>query len=209
MLPTSSLLDCLDPALYDVVLLRDFSRRLYSRGIPGLGDDFFAMLAALRQAAGLDAYRNCVALGTSSGGLPALLAAIALGLPRGISIGGMDFARFAARLRIYGVDAAPYAALLASRPSPFPELLLVFCGAYAPEAAAARDLQPRVPSRLWAVKNCKGHNVLPDKLEQGRLPPFLANVLGQSLECDPGDAPSAAFELPPPAAIETPTGAAS
>ncbi len=183
MVPTPSVLDCFDPALYDVILLRDFARAFFSRGIPGLGDDFFAMLSNLRQAAELDAYRNCIALGSSSGGLPALLAAIVLGLRRGVSIGGMDFAEFAARLERDGLSEAPYAATLASRPEPFPELQLVFCRGHPVDSAAATALHRRIPSNLRDV-NCKGHGVIPTKLMRRRLPSFLADVLGQGLEQD-------------------------
>jgi hypothetical protein len=114
--------------------------------------------------------------------LPALLAAIMLQLDRGISIGALDFPRFAARLRSNGVSEEPYAALLASRPDPFPELLLVYSGGYAIDEAAASALHQRVPSQLWPVKNSKGHAVFAWKFAQGRLPEFLSNILGQSVE---------------------------
>ncbi|MDQ2961563.1 MAG: hypothetical protein M3R31_00160 [Pseudomonadota bacterium] len=182
MLPMHCLLGCLDPALYDVIVLRDFSRRFFSMGIPGLGEDFFETLSNLRHHADLSAYRNSIALGTSSGGLPALLAAIQLRLDRGISIGGVDFPQLAARLRRYGVSEEPYAELLASRPDPFPELLLVYSGGYAIDEAAASALHQCVPSQLWPVKNSEGHAVLAWKFAQRRLPAFLSNLLGQSVE---------------------------
>ena len=186
MVPTPSVLDCFEPALYDVILLRDFSQAFFSRGIPGLGEDFAAMLSNLRRTVELGAYRNCISLGSSSGGLPALLAAIQLGLSRGISIGGMDFAQLADKLKSQGLSDEPYAALLESRREPFPELLLVFCGGNAVDAAAATALQARVPSRLWEIKSCKGHGVLPTKLMRGQLPSFLANIIGQPVESRPG-----------------------
>jgi len=181
-LPSPLLLGCLNPALYDVVLLRDFSKRFFSKGIPGLGADFFQALPNLKSHVDPTAYRNCIALGASSGGLPAVLAAILLKLNRGVSIGGLDFPRFAAKLRDFGVSDEPYAALLASRPDPFPELLLVFGAGYATDVVAARGLHGRVPSRLLEVKACDDHLVLAWKLLRGRLPKFLSKVLGQSVD---------------------------
>jgi hypothetical protein len=182
MLPMHCVLGCLNPELYDLIVLRDFSRLFFSRGIPGLGGDFFEALSNLRRRVDLSSYRNRVALGTSAGGLPALMAAILLQLDRGVSIGALDFPLFAAKLRSNGVSEEPYAALLASRPDPFPELLLVYSGGWAIDQSAAAGLHQRVPSRLWPVKNSEGHAVFAWKFAQGRLPEFLSNILGQSVE---------------------------
>jgi len=181
MLPIACWLDCLNPAFYDMIVLRDMSRRFFSMGIHGLGSTFFEALAALGQRIDLASYRNTIALGTSSGGLPAVLAALLLKMNRGISIGGIDFPTLVAKLQSYGVNDAPYAALLASRPDPFPELLLAYCGGHAVDAAAANALHQCVPSRLWEV-DCSGHGVVPTKLRRGSFPPFLSNILGQSVE---------------------------
>jgi len=198
MAPTPPFLDALDPELYDVVMLRDFAQAFFARGIPGLGGDLAATLSELRHEISLDAYRNCIALGTSSGGLIALLAAIELRLARGISIGGLDFPSVAARLERRGLSAEPYASLLAARPEPFPELLLVFCGGYRTDAAAANALRGRIPSRLWPVKGCRTHSVIGTKLASGRLPAFLARLLGQPVardEATPVPLPSAASSV--------------
>src|SRR6266700_7054432 len=49
MLPMPCWLDCLNPAFYDMIVLRDLSRRLFGMGIHGLGSNFFEALAALRK----------------------------------------------------------------------------------------------------------------------------------------------------------------
>ena len=182
MSPTPWLLDCLNPAFYDVIVLRDFSRLDFGFGIPGLGGDFFEALANLQGRVDAHAYRRVVALGTSGGGVPAVMAAILLKVDRGIAVCPQDFHRFAAKQRAHGLSELRYAALLASRPRPFPELLLV-CGAgYSDDAAAAIALQKLVPSRLWQVKDCAQHAVLIWHLKRGMLPAFLATILGQDLE---------------------------
>jgi hypothetical protein len=182
MLPTPVFLDCLDPALYDVVILSDYARCAFSRGIPGLGADLLETLSNLPRYFEPAAYRNAIALGTSGGGLPAVLAAIQLRLSRGVSIGGSDFSHFAEKLQTYGMPEAPYLALLASRPKPFPELLFVYSASHAVDSEAALALHERVPSRLLGVRNCDGHLVLAQKLEQGTLLVFLSKLLGQRLE---------------------------
>jgi hypothetical protein len=184
MLPTPAFLDCLDPALYDVIMLRDFRRSLFIKGIPGLGGDFFEAMSNLEEHFAPHSYRTIIALGTSGGGVPALLAAILLKASRGISVGGTDFARFSARVKSCGMSDEAYAALLASRPEPFPDLFLVYSAGYAHDADAARAMHERVPSQLWEVHDCEGHLLLAQKLEQGKLPAFMAKLLGQSLGSD-------------------------
>jgi hypothetical protein len=182
MLPSAWLLDCLNPGLYDVLLLRDFSVSAYAAGIRGLGGDFFTALSSLRADADPKAYRNAISLGTSAGGLPAILAAILLGLHRAVSIGPQDYPRFAALLKTKGLSEEAYATLLASRPSPFPDVLIV-CGADNNEdVAAATSLQQRVPARLLKVRGCATHTVLAWHHARRMLPAFLAKILGQSLE---------------------------
>jgi len=176
MMPTAAFLDCLDPARYEVVLLRDFTRTAFSKGIEPLGRDFFDMMRSLRVLLEADAYARTVALGVCSGALPALLAAIMLGFDHGISIAGVDFPEFATWLGDWGVDASRHEALLASRPEPFPDLVQVYSADTGKDAAAAAALQGRVPSRLWAEGNC-GPNVLASVLTTGRLRGFMSRLL--------------------------------
>ncbi|NDP42811.1 MAG: hypothetical protein GZ089_08870 [Aromatoleum sp.] len=182
MLPMPWLLDCLNPAAYDVIVLRDFSRTRFALGIPGLGGTFFDVLANLPRHVDPRWYRNAIALGTSGGGIPAVLASIALGFDRGVSVCGRDFHDFASKLPDSGVNAEPYAALLASRQRPFPELVLVYGADNRGDAAAANALAKLVPSRLSEVENCAEHTVLAWALTQGRLPALMTEVLGQSVE---------------------------
>jgi hypothetical protein len=182
MLPTPWLLDCLNPVLYDVVLLRDFSRVAYAAGIPGLGGDFATALANLRSLVDPRAYRSAISIGTSAGGLPAILAAIHLRLNKAIAIGPQPLGRVAALLQKNGLSDEPYSTLLASRPQPFPEVLLVCAAENPDDVAAAASLQQRVPARLIKVRNCPVHGVLGWHHAQGSLPGFLAKLLGQSLE---------------------------
>jgi hypothetical protein len=176
MLPTSAFLDCLDASRYDVVLLRDFTRTAFSKGIERLGRDFFETMGSLRTGLEPAAYARTVALGVCSGAMPAMLASILLGFDHGISIAGVDFPEFASWLAEWGVDARRHEALLDSRLNPLPDLLLVYSADTAKDAAAAKALQRRLPSRLWAEPDCAVH-VLPALLASGRLPSFMSRLL--------------------------------
>jgi len=182
MMPTPWVLDCLNPALYDVVLLRDFARVAYASGIPGLGGDFHTALSKLSTHLDRGAYRDAISFGTSAGGVPAILAAILLSLDKAIAISPQEFGRVAALLGRHGLSDTAYASLLASRPQPFPEVLIVCAAEHGDDMAAAASLQRRVPARVLKVRGCAGHVVLGWQHAHGMLPPFLAKILGQSLE---------------------------
>ncbi|HET7032544.1 MAG TPA: hypothetical protein VFJ48_05425 [Casimicrobiaceae bacterium] len=185
MVPTAWFLDCLNPALYDVVVLRDFSKSVYIAGIAGLGDEFCAALANLATRIDARAYRNTVSLGTSAGGLPAILAAILLGLDRAVAIGAQDLPRVAEVLKTRGRSDETYATLLASRPQPFPEVLIVCPADHPADLAAATSLQQRLPARLLKVRGCADHGLLGWQHAHRMLPAFLAKILGQNLEEPP------------------------
>lgn len=72
---------------WDAILLNVPDRSYYLRGIPGLGGDLEATLAALRGAIDRLAPGRVVALGTSMGGFGALLFGARLGVDRVLAIG--------------------------------------------------------------------------------------------------------------------------
>jgi len=182
MLPTAFVLDCLNPAWYDLIVLRDFAKRLYVQGIPGLGDSFFDVLSGLSTCVDLPSYRNVVAFGTSGGGHAAVLAAIALRLDKGISIGGAGFEQLEATVRSLGLDVGPFRALVSARPDPYPDLLLVYAGDHARDEAGARSIGKLVPARLMKVRDCGKHGVLGHYSARRQLPEFLSLILGQDVE---------------------------
>jgi hypothetical protein len=182
MMPMPWLLDCLNPDAYDLVVLRDFPRVNYSLGIPGLGADFFCALAELARRIDPRAYRNTIALGTSGGGMPALLAAIFLELDKGIAISPQDFTRFAAKLSAIGLASDRHAALLASRPDRFPGVVVAYPADSPGDTAAALALAAQLPVDLRPAKRCANHAVLAWQHQRGTLPTYLSKLLGQSLE---------------------------
>jgi hypothetical protein len=182
MSPMPWVLDVLNPELYDLVVLRDYAAHMYATGIPGLGRDFFDVMSSLRKRFDPRAYRNAMALGTSGGGLHAIMASLLLRLNRGIAVSPQGVRRFPLLLKELDLRYEPFAALLASRPQPYPELIVV-CGAeHRDDLEAATALHRSVPSQLWTVKNCGQHGVFKFHLARGTLSTFFARILGQSPE---------------------------
>jgi hypothetical protein len=182
MMPTAWWLDCLNPRFYDVVILRDFSRRSFASGLPGLGKDLLEALSGLWKYCDPRAYRKSVAIGSSAGGVPGIIAAIALKLDRGIALCASHYLWYAEQVKALGLNEPAFAAVLASRPRPFPELILVSGADKKDDLAAAIALHAVVPSQLWKVRNCAQHGVLKWHLERGTLRAFIAKILDQSLE---------------------------
>ena len=182
MAPTTYWLDCLNPEKYDLLVLRDFKRMHYAQGIPGLGDNYFEALSNLSRVVDQTAYRTVFVLGTSGGGMAALLAAIQLKASRGIAFGSSSFEQLVAKLQEMGLDPAPFEALLASRPRPFPELILAYGAKLPRDAIAAQAVHRRLPTQLHPTQDCATHSLVGWHLRRRLLPQFLPTVFQQSLE---------------------------
>ncbi len=192
MAPTMCWLDCLNPEKYDLLVLRDFKRMHYTHGIPGLGDNYFEALSNLSRVVDQMAYRNVFVLGTSGGGMAALLAAILLKASRGIAFGSSSFEQLVAKMREIGLDPAPFEALFASRPHPFPELILGYGANFPRDANAAQAIHRRLPTQLHPTQDCATHSLVGWHLRRRLLPQFLPTVFQQSLESGEPAMPAAA-----------------
>lgn len=84
-LPTYRVLLHLDPAAFDLVLLRDPSHRLFAGGLPEVGDSLMKLGAWLDDFAETGGYARRIALGTSGGGLAALHCALTYGWDRAVA----------------------------------------------------------------------------------------------------------------------------
>lgn len=88
MMPLPVFLQHIDPASADVILLRTERRKGYRNGIPGVTGDLGTSVSALNTLLALKEYRRISIMGTSGGGLPALLAGLQLGADVVLSVGG-------------------------------------------------------------------------------------------------------------------------
>ena len=85
MLPTWNILVNLDHRLYDLLLLGDPTHRHFAAGAPGLGGDLPALAQSLTVHA--EGYGRTVALGTSAGGLAAIVVAGLNGWDGAVAVG--------------------------------------------------------------------------------------------------------------------------
>jgi len=178
-LPLPVFLQHLDAARTDVLLVGYPRGKGLRGGLPELGPSFEASIDRLPGLAGLDGYRRCVALGTSGGGTPAVLAALRLGLPAALSAGGgaPTDPRWTAAL---GEDVGGLARRYADASASPPHLMLAF-GVDAKEDVAAAEAWARcVPAELHAVRDGRRpapHNLFALLLRRRRLQRFLESTL--------------------------------
>ncbi|MBV1903158.1 MAG: non-ribosomal peptide synthetase, partial [Marinosulfonomonas sp.] len=85
--PTFHILCALDPTRFDLLLLRDPTRRHYMDGVPGFGGSVESAALQIAQYAAAHQYPRVMALGTSSGAIPAICTAIINRWPRVLACG--------------------------------------------------------------------------------------------------------------------------
>ena len=88
MMPLHVFLQHLDAETTDVLFLRDPARDGFRGGLRGLGTTIDAMVDKLPDLIDLARYDGFATLGTSAGGMPALLAGLTLGARSILSVGG-------------------------------------------------------------------------------------------------------------------------
>lgn len=178
-LPLPVFLQHVDAKRHDVLLVGYPRGKGLREGLPELAGTFEESIDKLRDVAQLDAYRRCVALGTSGGGTPALLTALRLGLPAALSAGGgspTDKRWFAALGEDVGDVARRYAAAL-TRP---PHVMLAFGVDAQKDVAAAEAFAQCVPADLRPISDARRevpHNVFQLLISRRRLRGFLESTV--------------------------------
>ncbi len=172
MMPVSVLLQHLNAAEADLLLIPHRGPAGYNEGVPGLATDFPGFVSALDAVIRKTGYRRSVAFGTSAGGLPALLAAVYLHFDRGVSVGG---AAFNPVLWKDVLDDPKFREAISGGRGR-PELLGVFSELNERDRDAATDLGKRLPLVLCPVHE-RGHNTLLNLLRSQRLAMFLSLTL--------------------------------
>ncbi|WP_374450346.1 hypothetical protein [Stella sp.] len=177
MMPTPVFLQHCRARDMDLMLIQDQTRSYFLRGGGGLADDFPGLVARIGADVGRRGYRRVVAFGVSGGGLPAVCMAVALGLDRAVSVGGSSPDIEDPRLALRGLSFAIFSEMLARRPVPMPEIVLVHAAGFPRDAEKAAALAALVPARRHPVAGTGRHNVLNERLVQGRLRPLLDALL--------------------------------
>jgi hypothetical protein len=178
-LPVPVFLQHLDASRTDVLLVGYPRGKGLRGGLPELAGSFEASIDKLRHLADIGAYRRCVALGTSGGGTPAVLAALRLGLPAALSAGGggpTDRRWFA----VLGEDVGDLARRYANAAADKPHLILAFGVDAEEDVKAAQAFAQCVPAELRPVRDGRRpapHNIFALLLRRRRLRSFLESTV--------------------------------
>lgn len=179
MMPLPIFLQHLDAASVDLALLTDLARDGYRGGIEGIGSGIEGMIAELPRVLETQHYSRIAIIGTSGGGLPALLTGLKLKVPRVLSVGGNgpDDPRWE------GVVAKSARELIAAAAKDALETRVTLAfGAQSPrDRAAAEAMASVVPATLVPVADPRAevkHVALYPLVGQGRLAGFLGEHLG-------------------------------
>ena len=170
MMPTPVFLQHVEATTTDVVVVRYPRSGGYAGGLPGLGIDFAASIRHLADRVGLDRYARTLAVGTSAGGLAALLAATELALDGALVAGALspDDPRWRAALGCSVTERLRRSA----RSGAVPQVTLLHGAGHAVDAASAAAIADVLPCTRVAVTDPAGpvgHNPLVPLLMRGEL----------------------------------------
>ena len=184
MLPIPCMLQYLDPAQCDVLVLRDPDREHYFGGIGDYASSFPGLLERLRRDLPLASYGQVYCYGTSVGGAAALRAGLLLEADRAIAI-GVSFPWHVSRLK--EPAARPFPAF-----DPICDcwretgtvLISAFGGANRKDREQSERLAAILPVRSIVFADVANHNLILELATSGRLDAFFARVfrLGKDLE---------------------------
>ena len=165
--PTHRLLCALDPGRHALLLLRDPFRNHFEDGIPELGESIEAVSDWLRAAPLLRDHREIVALGTSAGAVPALIASLRNAWPRALLCGADDPARHPRLAR--ALDEA-----LDGKSDAGSDVVIAYSAPVARDRRGAEALKARMPkARLQPDERFAHHALLHHLQLRGELPGFL------------------------------------
>lgn len=180
-MPVGPFLQNLDAASVDVAMVRDGTRRLYLKGIEGVGDSIEEVGDVLPGLLDMSRYRRVCALGASAGGLPLLVIALRLGIENIVVCGAIS--PFDPRMERSG--SLPIAEVLrAANAAGRPKRVVAAFGSHSPkDRQAAEDIAGCVDAQLDEVSSPTyefKHNVLHPLHREGRLVGYLEEHLWRS-----------------------------
>ena len=182
MLPTSTLLQHIPEDAFDILMLRDPSRKRYLAGVPGYADQIESVLSRVQQDIPFSQYRDIRCLGTSAGGAVALYSAVFLGAKRALSIGGVHptISEELDQLKAGGITGTELDDLIKSHLHNLSkvEMLAFFGDQIERDIEGGASLKRYLPHcRLGKVHNIETHNVFFRLFERGHLTQFFQRYL--------------------------------
>lgn len=170
MIPTYRILNCIDPGKFDLLLLCDRKRSMFSQSVEGAGSTLDELVEFVRRFVSDKKFRRAVSFGTSGGGLPAIHTAVDLGWSKAITVGSASPAR--------SPELAAKLERLAATPASRHTNILATFGANARDADAANQLKCIFPTlTLHPEPRFPHHNLLHELYRNGQLATFLDMVL--------------------------------
>lgn len=177
MMPLAMFLQHCPADANDVLVLYDRSRRFFLAGVDGFATDLPDSVDEIRRRIDLSRYRHCVAFGCSGGGLAAVWAAVELGLPRAVSIGGATPHETAQSAHAHNLDTSGFRTAIRERGERLPEVLYVAGEGASRDRAKGLAMREYLPTRQLIVPGCAEHNTLFHLRRQGSLDRFLEVLL--------------------------------
>jgi len=178
MMPIALFLQHCPAESYEFVVLIDRSRTFYLSGIPGLGEDLPATIARLDELCAPKRFRRAMALGTSAGGLAAVWTAVALGLDRAVSVGGVSPSEVPLRQQTRDLSTEAFDEAL-RRAARLPEVLLVVGERAERDQQKALTMSALLPATTIVVPGAARHNSLYEAWQAGTLGDLLERALGE------------------------------
>lgn len=178
MMPAGLFLQHCPADRYEFVFLFDGTRSFYLQGIEGLAGTLPEAIDALGKRFPPSSFQRAISIGCSSGGLAAIWTAVALGLPRGVSVGGTTPAQIGEDMPEQGKFVeAEFEALLRAHAGALPEVLLVSGELNERDIAKAVEMSALLPATNVIVPGSARHNTLDDAWVAGTLDSLLARLL--------------------------------
>lgn len=176
MMPIATFLQHIDAASVDVLLLLRHGDSVYSNGIRGLANSFAGLIDVLEAFLRTSQYKRVVTFGTSSGGVPAILTALYLGLDKGISVGGSSLEQMR---WIHIKDEEPFKRAM-ERWDGKPHLLSVFSAEHEMDKKSAHEMQKILPISLVPLLGETKHGAIHGYMPSGKLEALLHSLFAPS-----------------------------
>jgi hypothetical protein len=177
MMPWPVFLQHIDVKRADVVYLRTVKNRGYRSGIRGLADDLAESIDALERLVECRTYRKVSVMGTSGGGLPAILAALRLGADAVLAAGPNSPADERWTELSDGRGGAELFRRFAGAQVRLPDIHLVY-GAFAKkDKESARAIASCVPVKSVTKVPETGHAALFPLVERGKFRKLLRRTV--------------------------------
>ena len=159
----------------DVLVLRDFSKRGFTRGLAGYGDTFAEMIDGLRDTFELAGYGSVRCLGTSGSGAAALAAGVVLDAERAVSFCGF-LPSGGSRGGEEGEMTLEVEDLLRRSEGSTERFIAVYGEEERRDARNAKRLAEAFAVALHPVPDVDDHNIIRRLHAQGRLMGVLRDV---------------------------------